>query len=111
VAVVTDAVNEKAGAGPALSDADARAVGRLREFAARFDGDEVAVIEHLGRVGARIVIVATDGQFGDVIVSSVTAARQVCERAGVQVGDWDRELTARVTPTPEDRRRMASRAR
>ena len=109
---MTDTVNETAGAAePPLSDGDAAAVGRLRDFAARFDGDEVAVIEHLGRSGARIVIVASDGQFGDVIVSSVTAAQQVCERAGVRVGDWDRELTARVTPTPEDRRRMASRAR
>jgi hypothetical protein len=96
---------------PALTDADLAAVGRLRDFAARFGGDEVAVIEHLGRAGARIAIVASDGQFGDVLVSSVQAAALVCERAAVPVGDWDRELTARVTPTAEDRLRMASRAR
>ena len=99
-----------AGAGPAvLSGTDAEAVGRLREFAGAHGGDVVAVVEHLGRVGARIIVIAPDGQFGDALVSSTQAAGQVCQRAGIDVRDWDRELTARVTPTPADRQQMGSR--
>jgi hypothetical protein len=59
---------------PELRGADAETVGRLRDFAARCGGDAVAVIEHLGRVGARIVLIAPDGEFGDAVVSSVRAA-------------------------------------
>jgi hypothetical protein len=98
-------------AGPALADHDAAAVGRLRDFDARHGGDAVAVIEHLGRNGARMVVVAPNGEFGDAVVSSVPAAAQVCQRAGLPVREWDRELTALVTMTPADRRRMAGQGR
>lgn len=100
-----------ASGGTELSGTDAEAVGRLRGFAASHGGDAVAVIEHLGRVGARIVVIAPDGEFGDQMVSSVDAAGKVCQRAGLTVREWDRELTALVTMTPADRRRMAGRAR
>jgi hypothetical protein len=92
---------------PPLAEHDAAAVGRLRDFDARHGGDAVAVIEHLGRNGARIVVVAPNGEFGDAVVGSVPAAEQVCRRAGLPVREWDRELTALVTMTPADRRRMA----
>ena len=95
--------------GDPLGKADAEAVRRLREFAATHGGDAVAVVEHLGRAGARIVVIAPDGRFGDALVTSVGAARGVCDRAGIEVRDWDRELTARVRPTPADRARMGGR--
>lgn len=89
---------------------DTTVVARLREFAAHHGSGTVAVIEHLGRVGARIVLVAPSGEFGDVLAESVDAASDACQAAGVAVQDWDRELTSRVTPTATDRRRMASDA-
>ena len=107
---MNDAVSDGVREGePGLSGADAEAVGRLRDFVARHGGDAVAVIEHLGRVGARIVVVASDGEFGDALVSSVDAAGGVCRRAGIDVRDWDRDLTARIPPAPADRVRMGNR--
>lgn len=69
----------------------------------------VAVVEHLGRVGARIVVVASDGEFGDALAASVPAAEAACREAGIAVQGWDRDLVARITPTPADRLRMAGR--
>ena len=98
-------------AGPELTGADAAAVGRLRAFAADHGGHTVAVIEHLGRVGARIVAVAPDGRYGDAVVGSVEIATLVCARAGLDVRTWDRELSALITLSPADRRRMAGTGR
>jgi hypothetical protein len=98
-----------AGAEPELFGGDAEAVGRLRDFAARHGGEAVAVIDYLGRNGARIVLIAPDGRFGDEVVSSMKAATQACRRAGIEVREWDRELTSRITPTPADRVQMGTR--
>ena len=57
-----------------LEGADAAAVGRLRDFMSAHHGPGVAVISYLGRVGARIVVVADDGAFGDAVASGVEAA-------------------------------------
>ena len=97
---------------PALTGSDAAQVGRLRDFLAGHDGKGVAVINYLGRVGARIVVIADDGAFGDAVASSVTAATEICSQAGVRVADgWNRELSAKITPSPEDRQRMAGTGR
>ena len=96
----------------ALTGSDAAKVRRLREFLAGHTGKGVAVISYLGRVGARIVVVADDGAFGDAVASSVDAATEICARAGVPVADgWNRELSGRIQPSAEDRRRMAGTGR
>lgn len=95
-----------------LSDADARHAGRLRTFAAAHGGAVQAVVEPIGRVGVRIVVVGTDGAFCDGVVSSAEAAAAICARAGIGVADgWSRELSASVTVSPADRRRMAGTGR
>ena len=95
-----------------LSRSDALAVARLREFLAGHAGSGTAVINYLGRPGARIVVVADDGAFGDAVVSGVIAAAEVCRQAGIPVADgWDRELSAKISPSPADRRRMAGTGR
>ena len=43
-------------------------------------GNGVAVINYMGRVGARIVVVAEDGAYGDAVASSVEAAAEICSR-------------------------------
>jgi hypothetical protein len=101
-----------AGSASGLTASDAAQVGRLRDFLAGHDGDGVAVITYLGRVGARIVVVADDGAYGDAIASSVEAATDICSHAGITVADgWTRELSAKITPSAEDRRRMAGTGR
>ncbi len=89
-----------------LAGRDAEAVSRLRRFIAQNGDGSVGVIEHLGRVGARIVMIAPDGQFGDALARSVSAARQACALAGLPVREWDRELTSLLKPMPADRVRM-----
>ena len=94
------------------SRTDAAQVEQLRAFVGRHGGSGTAVINYLGRVGARVVVVAADGAFGDAVVSTLQAAADVCERAGIPVADeWDRRLSASVTPSAADRRRMAGTGR
>jgi len=99
--------------GPAASSPhDQEQVARLRAFVTEHTGPAIAVISYMGRSGARIVVVAGDGAFGDAIVSGVEAGAVVCEEAGIPVADgWDRELSAQLTPSPADRERMAGTGR
>lgn len=107
VSELSDAGSDRGG----LSQSDGDAVGRLRAFAADHGGDAVAVIENVGRVGARIIAIAPDRAFGDALVSSVEAARKVCVRAGFEVREWDRETTGALTLSRADRERMAGTGR
>lgn len=97
-------------AGPAVA---APAVVRaLRAFVAAHGGAGTAVVEHLGRSRARVVVVAADGTWGDQVVTGVgpgtDAARAACDAAGIPVVDgWDRELSAAVRPSPAGWARMA----
>ena len=100
------------GSASGLAGTDAAQVGRLRDFRSGHDGTTVAVINYIGRVGARIVVIADDGAFGDAVASGVTAATEICSQAGIPVADgWNRELSAKITPSPEDRQRMAGTGR
>jgi shikimate 5-dehydrogenase len=95
----------------AVTAHDDEAVARLRRFVAGHAGVSVAVVEHLGRAGARIVVIAESGEFGDVLASSPQAAQDICARGGLEVREWDRELTALISPTPADRVTMGRRQR
>ena len=101
------------GADPvALTGSDVAQVGRLKDFLGGHTGQGVAVINYLGRVGARIVVIADDGAFGDAVASSVEVATEICARAGIPVADgWNRELSAKIEPSRADRRRMAGTGR
>lgn len=84
--------------------------GKIGGFVSQFGGapnETTAVIENLGNRGARIVLVAADGRWGEVIASSPELAEQACAASGVSVGEWDRALSARLRITPADWRRMA----
>jgi hypothetical protein len=60
-------------------------------------GATTAVVEHLGRRGARIVLVGADGTWGDVVVADVAAGTAACEAAGVTVAEsWTRELVESI---------------
>jgi hypothetical protein len=96
----------------ALVGSDRAQVARLRDFLSGHTGEGVAVISYLGRVGARIVVIAEDGAFGDAVASSVAAANEICAAAGIPVADgWNRELSGQIKPSAEDRRRMAGTGR
>ena len=60
-------------------------------------GGAKAVIEYVGRRGARIVLVGEDGAWGDQFAPGTDVARQACESAGVVVENgWERELIEQV---------------
>ncbi len=95
-----------------LNAAQARHADRLRAFVAAHGGAGAAVVEPIGRVGVRIVVVAEDGTYGDAVAPSADTAAAMCRRAGIAVADgWTRELSAKVAPSPADRRRMAGTGR
>ncbi len=93
------------------ADERGKVADRLRKFVAAHGGSGSAVLSPLGRPGVRIVVVAADGRYADAVVSSAELASSVCESAGLQVTDWDRDLTSRVVVTAGDRQRMAGTGR
>jgi hypothetical protein len=100
------------GSASGLAGTDAAQVGRLRDFRSGHDGTTVAVINYIGRVGARIVVIADDGAYGDAVASGVEAAAEICSQAGITVVDgWTRELSAKIAPSAQDRQRMAGTGR
>ena len=84
----------------------------MRGFVTEHTGPATAVITYMGRSGARIVVVAGDGAFGDAIVSGIEAGAAVCDQAGIPMADgWDRQLSAQLAPSAADRERMAGTGR
>jgi hypothetical protein len=63
-------------------------ISGLKEFAGSHGGAK-AVIEYVGRRGARIVLVGNDGEWSDQFVESTAVAREACEKAGVSIeNEW-----------------------
>lgn len=84
-------------------------VAGLRGFANSHGGAK-AVIEYVGRRGARIVLVGNDGEWGDQFAESTAIAREACERAGIEVENgWERELVELMRPANDLWRSMSKR--
>jgi hypothetical protein len=76
----------------------------------RDHGGATAVIEYVGRRGARIVLVGGDGTWGDRVAPSTDVARAACEQAGVTVeNSWERELIELMRPSNDLWRSMSKR--
>lgn len=85
-------------------------VAGLKAFAEAHDG-ATAVIEYVGRRGARIVLVGDDGVWGDQFASGTDVARAACAAAGVPVeNSWERELIAQMRPNNHLWRSMGRRS-
>lgn len=84
-------------------------VDGLKSFAAGHGG-ATAVIEYVGRRGARIVLVGQDGSWGDHFAEGTDVARAACEKAGVTVeNEWERELIDQMRPSNDLWRSMGRR--
>ena len=84
-------------------------VAGIKSFAAGHGGAK-AVIEYVGRRGARIVLVGEDGTWDDQFAASTDLARSACERAGVEVdNEWERELIEQMRPGNDLWRSMSRR--
>lgn len=97
----------RSGQSGTVSDAESR----LKSFISAHGEGCIAVINYVGRVGSRIVIIAPDGRFGDVLASSQQAAEEICTRLDLPVRQWDRETTGLLAPSEKDRVLMGSRQR
>ncbi|HEX6970166.1 MAG TPA: hypothetical protein VF174_15330 [Micromonosporaceae bacterium] len=96
-------------AGSAGAEVPSGVVAGIRSFAAEHGGAK-AVIEYVGKRGARIVLVGADGAWGDQFAPSTDVARQACAAAGVEVEkSWERELMDQMRPSNDLWRSMARR--
>ena len=94
---------------PEAGEAPPSLVAGLKAFAARHEGAR-AVIEYVGRRGARIVLVGDDGAWGDQFAPGTDVARQACATAGVPVENaWERELISQMRPSNDLWRSMGRR--
>jgi hypothetical protein len=85
-------------------------VAGIRSFAAGHGGAK-AVIEYVGKRGARIVLVGEDGEWGDQFADGTDVARLACAQAGVEVQkEWERELMDQMRPSNDLWRSMSRRA-
>ncbi|MBO0869105.1 MAG: hypothetical protein J2P15_11110 [Micromonosporaceae bacterium] len=90
--------------------ADGALVDGIRSFVTGHAGAK-AVIEYVGRRGARIVLVAEDGAWSDQFAGSTEEARQACQQAGVQIeNEWERELVELMRPSNDLWRSMSRRS-
>jgi len=84
-------------------------VSGIKSFAAGHGGAK-AVIEYVGKRGARIVLVGEDGTWEDQFASGTDIARRACETAGVAVeNEWERELMEQMRPSKDLWRSMSRR--
>lgn len=85
----------------------ARLARRIGAFARRHGGAEASV-EYLGGRGARIVLVAADGTWGDLVAPAWDTARAAVGQAGITVhDDFGPDLAAKVRTGPYEWSRMA----
>ncbi|MCW2639174.1 MAG: hypothetical protein JWP76_1480 [Dactylosporangium sp.] len=85
-------------------------VDGLKSFAGDHGGAK-AVIEYVGRRGARIVLVGDDGAWADQLAPSTDIARSACTKAGVAVeNEWERELIEQMRPSNDLWRSMGRRS-
>jgi hypothetical protein len=84
-------------------------VSGIKSFAADHGGAK-AVIEYVGRRGARIVLVGEDGVWEDQFAGGTDIAREACVTAGVEVqNEWERELIEQMRPSNDLWRSMGRR--
>jgi hypothetical protein len=84
-------------------------VSGIKSFAEDHGGAK-AVIEYVGRRGARIVLVGEDGTWGDQMAESTDIARRACGEAGVHIENaWERELIDQMRPSNDLWRSMGRR--
>jgi hypothetical protein len=87
----------------------AKALAAAKGFVADHGGAARAVVENIGRMGARVVLIGEDGRLGDVMVPDVaTGEALVTEVQGLTSSEWDGETTAALKIGAAHRRKMAN---
>ncbi|MBT2482682.1 hypothetical protein [Streptomyces sp. ISL-94] len=85
----------------------ARLAKQIGAFAKQHGGAE-GQLAHIGQAGTRIVLVGTDGGWGDLVAPSFAVAQLAAEKAGLTLHEeFDGEFAARVRTGPYEWTRMA----
>ncbi|MFJ9950596.1 hypothetical protein [Kitasatospora sp. NPDC091207] len=85
-----------------------RIAKHLTAFARQHGGSADGVVEYVGTVATRIVVVGADGAWGDQVAPSYAVGRRAAELAGVTLHDsFEGELGLRVRTGPYEWKRMA----
>ncbi|MEU9337492.1 hypothetical protein AB0D49_30755 [Streptomyces sp. NPDC048290] len=86
----------------------ARLAKQIGAFARKHGGTAEGQVAYLGERGARIVLVAADGTWGDLVAPTYAVAEQAVARSGITVhASFDGEFAAKVTTGPYEWKRMA----
>lgn len=86
----------------------ARLAKRITAFASTHGGGAEGQIAYLGQRGARIVLVAEDGTWGDLVAPSRELAERAATRAGITLHEkFDGALAEKVRTGPYEWSRMA----
>lgn len=86
----------------------ARLAKQIGSFAQRHGGSAEGQLAYMGQAGTRIVLVALDGDWGDLVAPSHDVALKAVERAGITVHEsFDGEFAAKVRTGPYEWTRMA----
>lgn len=85
-------------------------LGAARTFVKAHGKPSRAVVENIGRAGARVVLVGADGALGDVVVPSVATGEALVEAVeDLEPAAWDAETVKQAKIGPEHRRKMAGK--
>ncbi|WP_236791197.1 hypothetical protein [Amycolatopsis sp. GM8] len=89
----------------------ARALASARRFVAEHGTPAKAVVENIGRAGARVVLVGADGALGDVIVPGPETGAALVEAVeDLEPAEWDAATVGAVKIGAGHRHRMAGPA-
>ncbi|MET7638997.1 hypothetical protein [Streptomyces sp. NPDC005438] len=81
---------------------------QIESFAKSHGGSVEGQIAYIGERGARVVLVAENGDWGDLVAPSQEVAEQAVERSGITVHEkFDGALADRVRTGPYEWTRMA----
>ncbi|MFD9379248.1 hypothetical protein ACFWBH_27570 [Streptomyces sp. NPDC059999] len=85
----------------------AKLARQIGAFAKQHGGAE-GQLAHIGQAGTRIVLVGTDGGWGDLVAPTYGVAELAAEKAGLTLHEeFDGEFAARVRTGPYEWTRMA----
>lgn len=85
-----------------------RQLAAARAFVAAHGRPSKAVVQRIGRAGARVVLVGADGALGDVTVPDAGTGDALVEAVeDLEPAKWDAETVGATVIGPAHRRRMA----
>ncbi|WP_030720373.1 hypothetical protein [Streptomyces sp. NRRL S-237] len=102
------AAADTAGAAEKKQDRKAAKLAKQIGAFAKQHGGVEGQLAHIGQAGTRIVLVGTDGGWGDLVAPTFAVARLAAQKAGLTLHDeFDGEFAARVRTGPYEWTRMA----